>query len=137
MQQPTIDQPAEIARHTCRERAVANEKSYLDVAVKGSLREPAHPSKPFSQTRKTFLKNHASEMAAIDFLVLPRLTFRLLYVFIVMRHERREIAHVNVTRFPSAAWTAQQMVEAFLLDTTPCYVIRDQDGIYGSSSGSV
>ena len=49
-----------------------------------------------------------------------------------MRHERREIAHVNVTRFPSAAWTVRQMVEAFPFDTTRRYVIRDRDGIYGS-----
>ena len=113
---------------------IRDELAKLDIHVSDStirLYRP-HPNKPSSQSWKTFLKNHGGEIAAIDFFVVPTLTFRLLYVFVVMRHERREIAHVNVTRFPSAAWTAQQMVEAFPFDTTPRYVIRDRDGIYGS-----
>ena len=113
---------------------IRDELAKLDIHVSDStirLYRP-HPTQPSSQTWKTFLSNHAGEIAAIDFFVVPTLTFRLLYVFVVMRHERREIAHVNVTRFPSAAWTAQQVVEAFPFDTSPRYVIRDRDGIYGS-----
>ena len=112
---------------------IRDELAKLDIHASDStirLYRP-HPNKPSSQTWKTFLQNHAGEIAAIDFFVVPTLTFRLLYVFIVIRHERREIAHVNVTRFPSAAWTAQQVVEAFPFDTTPRYVIRDRDSIYG------
>ncbi len=113
---------------------IRDELAKLDIHVSDStIRQyRPHPSKPSSQKWKTFLKNHAGEIAAIDFFVVSTLTFRLLYVFVVMRHERREIAHYDVTRFPSAAWTAQQMVEAFPFDTTPQYVIRDRDSIYGS-----
>ena len=112
---------------------IRDELAKLDIHVSDStirLYRP-HRNRPSSQTWKTFLTNHAGEIAAIDFFIVPTLTFRLLYVFVVMRHERREVAHVNVTQFPSAAWTAQQMVEAFPFDTTPRYVIRDRDGIYG------
>ncbi len=61
---------------------------------------------PPSQTWKTFLKNHMAQTAAIDFFVVPTVTFRLLYGFVVLRHERREIVHFAVTDHPNAAWTA-------------------------------
>ena len=113
---------------------IRDELAKLDIHVSDStirLYRP-HRNRPSSQTWKTFLTNHAGEIAAIDFFVVPTLTFRLLYVFVVIWHERREIAHVNVTRFPSAAWTAQQVVEAFPFDSSLRYVIRDRDGVYGS-----
>ncbi len=89
------------------------------------------PSGPPSQTWKTFLKNHVSDIAAIDFFVVPTVTFRLLYGFLVLRHERREIVHFAVTANPTAAWTAQQITEAFPWDEAPRYILRDRDGIYG------
>lgn len=88
-------------------------------------------STPPSQTWRTFLANHAKDIAAIDFFTVPTATFRILYVFIVLSHDRRHIAHFNVTEHPTARWTAQQMVEAFPFDSAPRYVIRDRDGIYG------
>jgi len=113
---------------------IRDELAKLDIHLSDSTIRSyrPQPNKPSSQSWKTFLQNHAGEIAAIDFFVVPTLTFSLLYVYVVMRHERRKIAHLNVTRFPSAVWTAQQMVEAFPFDTTPRYVIRDRDGIYGS-----
>jgi transposase InsO family protein len=84
-----------------------------------------------SQSWRTFLQNHAAAIAAIDFFVVPTVTFRLLYVLIIIRHERRTIVHFNITEAPSAAWTAQQVVNAFPDDTAPEYVLRDRDSIYG------
>src|SRR6266581_2718828 len=92
---------------------------------------PKSRGKP-SQSWWTFLQNHASGMAAMDFFVVPSATFRLLYVLVVMNHERRKIVHFNITDSPTASWTAQQIVNAFPYDTTPEYLLRDRDSIYGS-----
>ena len=90
-----------------------------------------HRRKPPSQTWRTFLGNHTDCLAAIDFFTVPTATFRILYVFIVLSHDRRHIVHFNVTANPTAQWTAQQIVEAFPFDTAPRYLLRDRDGIYG------
>jgi hypothetical protein len=66
------------------------------------------------------------------FFTVPTATFRVLFVFVVLSHDRRRIVHVNVTAHPTAAWTAQQLREAWPWDTAPRFVIRDRDGIYGS-----
>jgi hypothetical protein len=92
---------------------------------------PPKPRKPPSQTWRTFLDNHIGSLASIDFFTVPTATFRVLYVFFVLAHDRRRILHFNVTEFPSAAWTAQQIIEAFPEDTAPRHMIRDRDGIYG------
>src|ERR671930_2247055 len=84
-----------------------------------------------SPTWRTFLAAHLREIAAVDFFVVPTLTFRLLFVFVVLRHDRRELVHVNVTDHPTAAWTAQQLVESFPEETAPTYLLRDRDAIYG------
>jgi transposase InsO family protein len=89
--------------------------------------------KPPSQTWRTFIENHADCLAAIDFFIVPTATFRVLYVFIVLSHDRRHIVHFNVTAHPSAQWTAQQIVEAFAFDTAPRYLLRDRDSIYGDT----
>ncbi len=87
--------------------------------------------KPPSQTWRTFLDNHVEDLASIDFFAVPTATFRILYVFLVLRHERRQILHFNVTAHPTAQWTAQQLVEAFPFDTAPRYLLRNRDAIYG------
>jgi len=86
---------------------------------------------PPSQTWRTFLENHADCIAGIDFFTVPTATFRVLYVFIVLSHDRRQIVHFNVTAHPTARWTAQQLVEAFPFDSAPRYLLRDRDAIYG------
>ena len=88
---------------------------------------------PPSQTWRSFLKNHVPDLVSIDFFTVPTATFRVLFVFVVLRHDRRRIVHVNVTEHPSAAWTAQQIVEAFPWDSAPRYLLRDRDGVYGPS----
>jgi hypothetical protein len=72
-----------------------------------------HHPKPPSQTWRSFLKNHATDLISVDFFTVPTAKFRILYVFLVLRHDRREVVHFNVTEHPTARWTAQQMVEAF------------------------
>ena len=87
--------------------------------------------KPPSQTWKTFLLNHATEIAAIDFFTMPSVTYRIFYVFVILRHSDRQILHFNITRNSSAIWTAQQIIEAFPFDTCPRFLLRDRDRIYG------
>jgi len=91
----------------------------------------ARRQKPPSQTWRTFLENHADCIAGIDFFTVPTATLRILYVFIVLSHDRRHIMHFNVTAHPTAQWTAQQLVEAFPFDSAPRYLLRDRDAIYG------
>jgi transposase InsO family protein len=86
---------------------------------------------PPSQTWRTFLSNHADGLAAMDFFTVPTARFRVLYVFIVLSHDRRRVVYFNATEHPTAQWTAQQLVEAFPFDTAPRYLLRDRDAIYG------
>ena len=87
--------------------------------------------KPPSQTWRTFLDNHLTDIVGIDFFTVPSATFRILFVFLVLRHDRRIVVHFNVTANPTAAWTAQQIVEAFPSDDAPRFLLRDRDSIYG------
>lgn len=89
--------------------------------------------KPPSQTWRTFLDNHVRDIVAVDFFTVPTATFRILFTFVVLRHDRRRIVHFNVTAHPTAEWTAQQIIEAFPEDSAPRFLIRDRDGIYGLS----
>lgn len=83
--------------------------------------------KPPSQTWRTFLENHAKDIIATDFFTVPTATFRVLFVLVVISHDRREILHTNVTESPTANWTARQIIEAIGLDDALKYLVRDQD----------
>ena len=87
--------------------------------------------KPPSQTWKTFLENHAADLVSVDFFTVPTAGFRVLFVFVVLRHDRREIVHFNATYRPTAEWAAQQIVEAFPFDSAPRYLLHDRDSIFG------
>jgi len=87
--------------------------------------------RPPSQTWRTFLENHVKTMVSVDFFTVPTIRFQILYVFLVLAHERRRIVHFNVTTHPTAEWTAQQLREAFPWDTAPRYLLRDRDRIFG------
>jgi len=91
--------------------------------------------RPPSQSWRTFLRNHTEDLVSIDFFVVPTATFRILYVFLVLAHDRRCIVHFNVTEGPSARWTGQQLINAFPYDSAPKYLIRDRDKIYGTDFG--
>jgi len=87
----------------------------------------ARPATRPSQSWRTFLANHVRQIAAADFFVVPTATYRLLFVLVILAHERRRVVHVAVTRHPTAAWTAQQLREAFPWDQAPGYLIHDRD----------
>ena len=89
--------------------------------------------KPPSQTWRTFLENHIKQIVSVDFFVVPTVTFRILYVFLVLAHDRRRVVHFNVTEHPTAEWTATQLIEAFPWNTAPRYLLRDRDCVYGDA----
>jgi putative transposase len=88
--------------------------------------------KPPSQTWRTFLENHAKQLVSIDFFTVPTIRFQVLYVFLVLAHDRRRILHFNVTAHPTAEWTVQQLREVFPFDQLPRYLLRDRDAIFGN-----
>ncbi len=103
----------------------------IDVAKSTVERyKPRHRKSP-SPSWRTFLEQHAHELASIDFFVVPTAKLKVLFVFVVLAHDRRRIVHFNVTEHPTAQWTAQQLTEAFPFDAAPRYLVRDGDGCYG------
>ncbi len=88
--------------------------------------------RPPSQTWRAFLTNHARDIVSVDFFTVPTATFRVLFVFVMMSNERRRVVHFNVTTAPSAAWTGQQVVEAYPWEAAPRFLLRDRDGISGT-----
>ena len=86
---------------------------------------------PPSQTWKSFLRNHSKDIVAIDFFVVPTVTFNILYGFVALLHNRRQVVHFNATAHPTALWTAQQMIEAFPEEIATRFLLRDRDSIYG------
>lgn len=84
-----------------------------------------------SQTWRTFLRNHASGIAAMDFVIVPTAGFRLLFALVILRHERRRLISLRVTAHPTAEWIARQIGDAFPWDEAPDYLVRDRDASYG------
>ena len=88
---------------------------------------------PPSTGWRTFLRNHAPDIAAMDLFVAPTIGFDLLYVLVIVRLERRKLVWINVTPHPTAEWIARQVTEAFPWDEAPRYLIRDRDRAYGAA----
>jgi transposase InsO family protein len=95
-----------------------------------------HPRPP-SQTWRTFLANHASQIMAADLFVVPTISFRLLFVLIILAHDRRRIVHVGVTEHPTAAWTAQQLRNAFSDNEAPRYLLHDRDTVFADVATTI
>src|SRR5438552_1847458 len=87
--------------------------------------------RPPSQVWRTFLKNHAQDLIALDFFTVPTATFRVLFVLVVLSHGRRRLRHFNITEHPTAEWTGRQLIEACGLEDSPRYLIRARDQVYG------
>jgi putative transposase len=122
------------ANPTWGSKRIQAELAKLGVGVSDStVRKYRPPTRSHrdDQTWKSFLHNHAKELISVDFFTVPTATFRVLYVFLVLAHERRKVLHFNVTDSPSAAWTAHQLTEAFPFCNSPRYLLRDRDNIYG------
>ena len=134
--------PGEI-RRLIREMSLANRlwgaprihgellKLGIEVAQSTVAKYMARSGRGRSQTWKTFLHNHSSGIGAMDFLIVPTVGFRLLFVLVILRHERRRLKSLSVTAHPTAEWIAQQVTEAFPWDEAPDYLIRDRDASYG------
>jgi transposase InsO family protein len=105
----------------------------IEVAQSTVAKYMARSGRGRSQTWKTFLHNHAAGIGAMDFLVVPTAGFRLLFVLVILRHERRRLISLSVTAHPTAEWIAHQITDAFPWDEAPDYLIRDRDASYGSA----
>jgi transposase InsO family protein len=103
----------------------------IDVGETSVSKYMGRHRRPPSQTWRTFLDNHLTTLVSVDFFTVPTIRFHVLYVFLVLAHDRRRILHVGVTAHPTAEWTAQQLREAFPWETAPRYLLRDRDGIFG------
>jgi transposase InsO family protein len=123
------------ANPTWRSPRIVGELRKLGIAVAQSTVEQYRPrlKTPPSPTWKTFLKNHMQDLVAMDFFVVPTVTFRVLFVLVLLVHARRRVLHFNITEQPTAQWTAQQVVDAIPWDEAPRYLLRDRDAIYGAS----
>jgi transposase InsO family protein len=137
---PTV--PLEI-RELIREMSIANPlwgaprihgellKLGIEIGQTSVAKYMARRRGPPSQGWKTFLRNHADGIAAMDLFVVPTVSFRLLYGLLIIGHGRRQILWFGVTAHPTAEWIANQITQACGWDQTPCYLIRDRDGAYG------
>jgi transposase InsO family protein len=102
----------------------------IDVGQTTVAKYMARGRRPPSQGWKTFLCNHADGIASMDLFVVPTISFRLLYGFLILQHRRREILLLGVTAHPSAEWIARQLTEACAFGQAPQYIVRNRDGVY-------
>jgi putative transposase len=105
----------------------------IDVAKSTVEKYRIWPPKPPSPTWKTFLTNHVQDLVALDFFVVPTVTHNVLFVLLILAHERRRLVQFNITEHPTTEWTAQQVIDAFPWDEVPRYLLRDRDCIYSAS----
>ncbi|MDP1964088.1 MAG: integrase core domain-containing protein [Reyranella sp.] len=103
----------------------------IEVAQSTVAKYMASGGRGRSQSWKTFLDNHAAGIAAMDFLIVPTVGFKLLFVLVILRHQRRRLISLTVTTNPTAEWIARQITEAFPWNEAPDHLIRDRDGAYG------
>jgi len=113
---------------------IVAELQKLGIHIAKSTVEKYRPKlhKPTSASWCTFLKQHMRDTVAIDFFTVPTARLRVLFVLVVLAHDRRRVVYFNVTEHPTAEWTAQQLVEAFAWESPPKYLLRDRDAIYGN-----
>ena len=111
----------------------------LGIAVSQSTvaKYMGHRRPPPSQTWRTFLANHVDQIASADFFVVPTVTDRLLFVLVMLAHERRRVVHVAVTDHPTSAWTAQQLRNAFPHDQAPSYLLHDRDAAFAGTAATI
>ena len=103
----------------------------IDVGQSTVAKYMARRRRPPSQGWKTFLRNHADGVASMDLFVVPTISFRLLYGFLILHHGRREILWIGTTSHPNTEWIARQLTEAFGWEEAPRYIVRDRDRAYG------
>ena len=104
----------------------------IEVAKSTVEKYRVRPSKPPSPTWRTLLATHAKDLVSVDFFTVATVRFEILFVLVILAHDRRRVRHFNITAHPSAHWTAQQVVEACPWETAPRFLLRDRDGVYGT-----
>jgi hypothetical protein len=104
----------------------------FEVAQSSVAKYMAKRSRPPSQGWRTFMRNHAPDIAVMDLFVVPTISFGLLYALVIVRLDRRQLVWVNVTANPTAEWIARQITEAFPWEEPPQYLVRDRDRIFGT-----
>ena len=132
-------QTRDLIRRMCRENPTWGAprihgellKLGIDIGESSVSKYMLRGRKPPSQAWRTFLENHLSQLVSVDFFIVPTIRFKVLYVFLVLAHDRRRVIHFNVTAHPTAEWTGQQLREAFPFDQFPPYLLRDRDAIFG------
>jgi len=124
-----------VANPTWGSPRIVGELAKLGILVAKATVEKyrVRPRKPPSPTWRAFLENQVKDLASVDFFVVPTVTFKVLFVFVVLTHFRRRVVHFNITEHPTAHWTAQQISEAFAWEVAPRFLIRDRDQVYGSA----
>jgi transposase InsO family protein len=105
----------------------------FDVAQSSVAKYMVRRRGPSGQGWRTFLRNHAPDIAAMDLFVVPSISFNLLYALVIVRLDRRDMVWINVTTNPTAEWIARQLMEAFPWDEAPRYLIRDRDRMFGTT----
>jgi transposase InsO family protein len=126
----SADEPRESALG-CAEDPRRVAEARLTVSQATVSKYMLQPRRPPSQAWRTFLKNHAKDLIALDFFTVPTATFRVLFVLVVLSHRRRRLVHFNVTEHPTAEWTARQLIEGCGQEESPRHMIRDRDQVYG------
>lgn len=123
-----------VANPTWGSPRIVLELKKLGIDVAKSTVEKYKPKRlrPSSPGWRTFLRLHAKDLAAMEFFVVPIAEPKVLFVLVILGHDRRRVLHFNVTEHPTAEWTAQQLDEAFPFESAPRYLLRDGDAIYGS-----
>ena len=101
----------------------------IDVAKSTVEKYRVRPRKPPSPTWRAFLANHVDELVSLDFFTVSTVRFEVLFVLIILAHDRRRVVHFNITTNPTARWTGQQVTEAFPWDTAPSFLLPDRDGL--------
>jgi putative transposase len=129
---PRVDSPNGRHEFALESAADSWELQKLGIAVSQTTVAKYMPrrDKPPSQQWRTFLSNHVGQIMAADFFVVPTVTYRLLFVLLVLAHDRRRIVHVAVTDHPTAAWTGQQLRNAFPEDHAPRYLLHDRETVF-------
>jgi putative transposase len=132
-------QTRDLIRRMCRENPTWGAprihaellKLGIDIGESSVTKYMVRGRKPPSQTWRTFLEDHLSQIVSVDFFTVPTIRFEVLYVFLVLAHDRRRVIHFNVTAHPTAEWAGLQLREAFPFDQFPPYLLRDRDAIFG------
>jgi transposase InsO family protein len=133
--EPARTDPADERRKSALGRAAHPRRTAQARLCSRSIKRAKYMVKrrgPPSQGWRTFLQNHAPDIAAMDLFVVPTIGFDLLYAFVIVRLDRRDLVWINVTANPTAEWIAHQITEAFPWNETPQYLIRDRDRVYGT-----